>query len=268
MKVITAALTAGVLAFAIAACGNTAATTSQSPPTATLKAASAASSPAATPANTAALNKHAFADGEANGNAVIPSSVIAGSVMRAYQLEQYEVVATYAAKGNPLGAETVTPIPGGYQLCVTDGGSPPCDEFTQFITDAAGRITGVSVGGVPVQGRIAIGSASHTAGLVVSGVVAYQSLDRSNKVFVAFKVQDLSYTPINSNPACLATFATPTGTYSADNFGSGLPSTLAPGETAYGFALFDTTQITGTFSLHSNDGYNLLLSSSTLSKLG
>jgi hypothetical protein len=189
--------------------------------------------------------------------------------MRAYQLNQYEIAATQAASGNPPGAGTVTPISGGYQLCYTGNGSgQQCDELTQFVTDAAGRITGVSINGVPVGGRIATGPASHMAGLVVSGVVAYLSLDAGDKAIVAFEVRDLSYKPINTSPACLATLATSAGTYNADDFHSALPSTLIPGETAYGYALFDTTQITGTFSLHSNDGYNLLLASSALSQVG
>jgi hypothetical protein len=269
VRVITAVLIAGVLGFAIAGCGHTVGTTSQSAPAATHKASPAISSPKATPADTAALNERAFADGLASANSLIPNSVIAGPVMRAYQASQYEIVATAAASGNPPGAETVTPISDGYQLCSAGNGSgQQCDELTQFVTDAAGRITGVSVNGVPVGGRLATGPASHMAGLVVSGVVAYLSLDLGDKAVVAFEVRDLSYKPINSSPACLATLATSAGTYSADSFHSALPSTLTPGETAYGYAFFDTTQITGTFSLHSNDGYNLLLASSTLSKVG
>ena len=106
------------------------------------------------------------------------------------------------------------------------------------------------------------------AGLKVSGVVAYVSLQGGSKVYVTFKVQDVSYKPINSSPACLATFSTPAGTQSADDFNSALPATLAPGETVYGLAIFNTTQVTGTFTLHSNDGYNHLLASSTLHKVG
>jgi hypothetical protein len=269
VKVSTAALAACALLYAIAGCGHPARNTSRSASAATHKASSVVSSPAAIPPGTAALNERGFADGLASANALIPSSVIAGPLMRAYQLDQYEVTATDAAKGTSNGAETVTPIPGGYQLCFTRNGSgQQCDEFTQFITSSAGRITGVSVDGVPVKGRIATGPASQMAGLVVSGVVAYRSLGVGNKIFVAFKVRDLSYKPINSSPACLATLATSTGTYSADGFNSALPSTLTPGETAYGYAIFDTTQTTGTFSLRSNDGYNLLLASSTLSNVG
>jgi hypothetical protein len=215
------------------------------------------------------VNEREFADGLASVNWLIPSSVIAGPVMRAYQLVQYEIAAAAAATGDAASAETVTPIPGGYQLCSQGtGNGPQCSELTQFVTNPTGRITGVSVDGVPVKGRIATGPASYMSGLAVSGVVAYRSLDVSNKVFVTFKVRDLSYKPINSSPACLATFATPVGTYSADSFSSALPSMLTPGQTVYGYAIFDTTEITGTFTLRSNDGYNLLLASSTLRRVG
>lgn len=119
-----------------------------------------------------------------------------------------------------------------------------------------------------MEGRIAAGSSSQMAGLMVSGVVAYLSVQGGSDVYVAFKVQDVSYKPINSSPACLATFSTSAGTYNADDFKSALPSTLAPGETVYGLAIFNTTQTTGTFTLHSNDGYNILLASSMLHKVG
>jgi hypothetical protein len=215
------------------------------------------------------VNKRAFADALASTTPLIPSGVISGPVMQAYRLVEYEIGAAYAATGNPFSAETVTPIPGGYQLCSPDtGNGTQCGDITQFVTNPAGQITGVSVGGVPVEGRIATGSPSQTGGLMVSEVVAYLSLQGGSKVYVTFKVQDVSYKPINSNPACLATFSTPAGTYNADDFNSALPSTLSPGETVYGLAIFHTTQVTGTFTLRSNDGYNLLLASSVLDKVG
>jgi hypothetical protein len=269
VKVVSAAFAASVLALATVGCGHTSGNVTQPTHSATHEVTSAASSPAATTGGNSAVNERAFADALASTTSLIPSSVISGPVMRAYRLVEYEIAAANAAAGNPFSGETVTPIPGGYQLCLPDTGSgAQCGDITQFVTNPAGQITGVSVGGVPVEGRIATGSSSQMAGLKVSGVVAYLSLQGGSKVYLAFKVQDMSYKPINSNPACLATFSTPAGTYNADDFKSALPSTLAPGETVYGLAIFNTTQVTGTFTLHSNDGYNHLLASSTLHKVG
>jgi hypothetical protein len=258
VKVVSPELAAFVLAFVIAGCGHSSGNTSQPTHPGTHAAASAASSPAPTTSVNSAVNERVFADALASTTPLISSSVISGPVMQAYRLVEYEIGAAYAAAGNPFSAETVTPIPGGYQLCLPDtGNGAQCGDITQFVTNPAGQITGVSVGGVPVEGRIATGSPSQTSGLKVSGVVAYLSLQGGSKVYVTFKIQDVSYKPINSNPACLATFSTPAGTYSADGSNSALPSTLAPGETVFGLAIFHTTQITGTFTLHSNDGYNL-----------
>jgi hypothetical protein len=273
VKIAIATLAAFALAFATVGCGHASGTTSHTAHPATHESVSTASSPASSPAATtssnSAVNERLFADALASTNPLIPNSVISGPVMRAYRLVEYEIGAAKAATGNPFNAETVTPIPGGYQLCLPDtGNGAQCGDITQFVTNPAGQITGVSVGGVPVEGRIATGSPSQMAGLMVSGVVAYVSLQGGSKVYVAFKVKDVSYKPINSSPACIATFSTSAGTYSADDFKSALPSTLAPGETVYGLAIFNTTKATGTFTLHSNDGYNLLLASSKLHKVG
>lgn len=269
VKVVRAAFAASVLALATIGCGHTSGNVAQAAHPATHEVTSAASSPAATTAGNSAVNERAFADALASTTPLIPGSVISGPVMRAYRLVEYEIAAANAATGNPFSAETVTPIPGGYQLCSPDtGNGAQCGDITQFVTNPAGQITGVSIGGVPVEGRIATGSSSQMAGLKVSGVVAYVSLQGGSKVYLVFKVRDVSYKPVNSNPACLATFSTPAGTYNADDFKSALPSTLAPGETVYGLAIFNTTQVTGTFTLHSNDGYNHLLASSTLHKVG
>jgi len=209
-------------------------------------------------------NEREFADGLASANSLIPSSVVAGPVMHAYRMVQHELNQGDAAAGQPDSAETVTEVPGGYQLCAPDtGNGSHCDVLTNFTTDSAGRVTGVSVNGVPVAGRIATGPVSRTGGLVVSGIVAYRSLSNAGKIFVTYKVHDVSYKAINSSPAALATFSG----YSEDDFNSVDVSTLAPGVTTYGYGLFGTTKISGPFELRSNDGYNRLLASSTLHKV-
>src|SRR5215813_3521015 len=70
----------------------------------------------------AASNEHDFADGLAGANSLIPSSVVAGPVMHAYRIVQYELAQGDAAAGQPDSAETVTQVPGGYQLCSPDTG--------------------------------------------------------------------------------------------------------------------------------------------------
>lgn len=225
---------------------------------------SATSSTPSAAKQAAASNERAFADGLASANSLIPSSAIAGPVMRAYRLVQYEGNQGDSAAGQPDSAGTVSPVPSGYQLCWSDtSGNSKCDVFSHFTTDSAGRVTGVSVNGVPIAGRIATGPTSRVGGLVVSGIVAYKSLDNAGKVYIAYKVHDDSYKAINSSPAALATFSG----YSEDSFNSVDPSTLAPGVTTYGYSYFGTTKLNGPFELRSNDGYNRLLASSTLHKV-
>ena len=45
------------------------------------------------------------------------------------------------------------------------------------------------------------------------------------------------------------------------------PQSLQPGASAVMIEAFDTTKVTGTFSLRTNNGYESLLASTTLSKV-
>jgi hypothetical protein len=258
--VVTAVL--GALVGALAGCGSVSHPAAKPAVTVTVTA-KASSSSTATPKSTqAAINEREFADGLASSTSAIPPQLVAGTVMDTYIRFEQAFSAAEAAVGNPEQASTVSPIPGGYQLCGNDGSG--CDDLTGFTTNMAGLITGVSVNGQPVSGRIAAAHDSNMQGLAVSDVISYRLTGSQNIVAVTFKIHDLSYQPINNNPAALATFDTPAGQVSADISSSALPSSLSPGETVYGFAAFDTSQVTGTLELRSNDGYNLLLGSAIL----
>lgn len=187
--------------------------------------------------------------------------LVAGPVMSAYILYQHESTAADVAAGNTGPAEIMSTIPGGYRLCGGD-----CHDFTAFTTNAAGQITGLSVNGEPVAGRIATGTSSSMQGLDVSGVVAYRRTG-AQAVTIVFKARDVSYGPYSGFglPAVLATFTTSRGKISADS-DSSLPLSLSPGDTVYGAADFLFTDIPGTLELTSNDGHNLQLAVISLTK--
>lgn len=112
-------------------------------------------------------------------------------------------------------------------------------------------ITGVSVNGQTLAGRIATAPSVTSGGLTISGVTAYRLTDAENQVAVAFKLTDKSYRPVNTSPALLASLSGASDTSGQD----ALPATLAPGDTLYAAAVFDVTQETGLFCLQPNDGF-------------
>lgn len=207
----------------------------------------------------AAANERMFADGIAPSIVSIPPRTVTGKVMRAYIRFQHALSAAFAATGNPDDAKDVRPIHGGFQICDASGNSG-CGTFTQFTTDSAGRITGVSVEGQPVAGRIATAPPASSGGLTISGVVAYRASDSANTVYVAFKLSDTSYKPVNTSPALLASL---NGASDDMNYDA-LPDTLSPGETLYAAAAFDVGQVTGQFALRPNDGFGEHLPTTTL----
>lgn len=198
-----------------------------------------------------ATNERFFADGEAAAIPVIPARVVAGPVMRAYVRYQHANGAAWAAIGQPSPTESVTQIASGFKLCWQDTGSGSgCDRLAQFATNHAGQITGASVDGQPIAGRIAIAHAATSGGLTISDVVAYRVTGAQNLVAVAFKLADNSYRPVNTSPALLASLNGASDAAGQD----ALPATLAPGDSLYAEAGFDITQIAGLFCLQPNDG--------------
>lgn len=231
--------------------------------------ATAPASPQATSArsraanSTASVNERVFADGISAPIPVVPARVVAGAPMRAYIRYQHADGAALAAVGHPGPSDSVSQIAGGFKLCWPDTGSGAgCDAFTQFTTDHGGRITGVSVNGQPVAGRIATGPSATSGGLTISGVVSYRATDAQNLVAVAFKLTDHSYRPVNTSPALLASLSGA----SNDASYAGLPANLAPGDTLYAEVAFDVARTSGLFCLQPNDGSGEHLPCTALTK--
>jgi hypothetical protein len=144
----------------------------------------------------------------------------------------------------------------------TDSGSD-CQTLSQFTTNPAGQVTGLSVDGQLVQGRIASAPSVTSGGLTISEVNAYELTSLQNVVIVAFKLTDTSYRPINTSPALLASL----GGASDDSEKDALPTNLAPGDSLYAAAAFDVTQLTGQFCLQPNDGADEHVPCTALSKV-
>ena len=262
MKGVAALPFAVALAIALAACGAGHHTPHPAATAAATPQASSAASPSAS-AVSAITNERLFADGMAASIPVVPARVVAGAVMRAYVRFEHAYGAAAGAVGQPFPSDSVTQIGGGFKLCWPDtGNGSGCEAFTQFTTNHAGQVTGVSVNGQPVAGRIATAPPATSGGLTISGVVAYRLTAAQNVVAVAFKLTDNSYRPVNTSPALLASLSGASDDVNLDS----LPATLAPGDTLYAEAGFDINQITGRFCLQPNDGLGEQLPCTTLSK--
>jgi hypothetical protein len=264
--------TAGAVALALAACSTSAppahhASASNHPATHSAVPSSPSAAQAAKAA--AAANDRSFIDGIAGSTtsfaALRPS--VAGPVMTAYAWYWAIFADSLAATGTPGPADAITAVPGGYQLCAPNGsGGTFCETFTGFQHDAAGRITGLSVDGQPVAGRIATGPPNQGAGLAISHVVAYKPA-ATNEVYISFKARNTSSTAFSLSPPWLATFSpTSGGSYSEDDTNSAVPSNLQPGESAAVTEVFGTTAVTGTLRLLTNDQTGTVLAITTLTK--
>lgn len=264
MKGVIALPLAAALIIVLTACGEgrtprpaATVTVTASPHTTLASSAAAKSVPTAT-------NERLFADGMSAAIPAIPAWAISGALMRAYARFEHAEGGAFAAVGQPGSGTSVTQISDGFKQCGTDSsGGSNCVTFTQLATNHAGRLTGVSVNGQPVAGRIATAPSATSGGLTISGVVAYRLTEVHNEVDVAFKLADTSYRPVNTSPALIASL----GGASDDMNGDALPATLAPGDTLYAMAAFDITQVTGLFCLQPNDGFGEHLPCTTLSKV-
>ena len=163
-----------------------------------------------------------------------------------------------------MPSDSVAQITDGFKLCSPDtGNGTGCETFTQFITNHAGQITGLSVNGEPVVGRIATAPAATSDGLTISGVAAYRLTSVQNKVVVAFKLTDSSYRPVNTSPALLASLSGASADVSED----ALPATLRQGIAYTRQPDSISPQITGLFCLQPNDGFGEHLPCTTLGKV-
>ena len=264
LKSVAAPPIAAMLAIALAGCGASHHTPRPGAAVAASSQGPSAAGPSASSVSTATMNERLFADEMAKSIPVVPDRAVSGSVTRAYSQFEYAYGAAWGAAGQPLSSESVTQIADGFKLCWPDtGNGSGCDTLTQFITNHAGRITGLSVNGEPVVGRIATASAATSGGLTIRDVVAYRLTGTQNMVAVAFKLTDSSYRPVNTSPALLASLGGASDNMNQD----ALPTTLAPGDTLYAVAAFDVPQVTGLFCLQPNDGFGEHLPCTTLSKV-
>jgi hypothetical protein len=220
--------------------------------------------PAASAVSSAAANERLLAYSFTQPIPAIPAQTIAGAEMLAYAQFEHAYAAALAAIGQPAPTPSVTQITGGFKLCASGTvDASACDTFTEFTTNQEGQITGASVNGQPIAGRIATAPNASSGGLTISNVVSYQLTDAQNQVSVAFMLTDNSYRPINTSPALLASLNGASDDVNED----ALPATLAPGDTLYAEAGFDVPQITGLFCLEPNDGFGEHLPCATLSKV-
>lgn len=267
MKGIAALALGAGLAVALAACGTSHSVSRSMAPDATPVTSSPQSASASRSAvgslSTTTTNERSFIDGLSESVPVIPGGVVAGAVMRAYAQFETANGSAWGAAGHPEPSQNVAQISGGFKLCWPDSGNGSgCDTFTQFTANHAGQVTGVSVNGQPIAGRIATAPAAASGGLRISDVVAYQPADAQNMVAIAFKLTDISYRPAYTNPSLLASLNGASDDVSKD----ALPATIAPGDTLYAEAVFDINQITGQFCLQPNGGFGEHLPCTTLTK--
>lgn len=240
-------LFSGALMFVLAGCGANHAPSPAVTVTVTVSPKSVPASPSPVSSASANMNEQLFAQGISASIPVVATSVVAGPIMLAYVQFEHAYGAAWAAVGQESPSSGVTQIAGGFKMCY----STNCDAFTQFVANRVGQITGVSINGQTVTGRIATAPSSTSGGLTISAVTAYRLTDTENQVAVAFKLTDNSYRPVNTSPALLASLSGASDTSGQD----ALPATLAPGDTLYAAAVFDVTQPTGLFCLQPNDGF-------------
>jgi hypothetical protein len=240
-------------------------------PTAAHKPTTAATVPAATPSavtvDAAGASERTFANWLASSSTDWSpvANAISGPVMREYVKFQALWDEAMAANGQPVAPETVSTIPGGYQLCATSNGGTSCDSFTGWQTDGQGHITDLDVNGQLIAPRLAVGKPDTGSQLAISNVISYRP-GNSNEVYVAYKVSNVSgQTFGNGNPAWLAVFDASGGQeFQEDENNSVIPSNLQPGESAVELVAFATQTPTGEFSLRTNDQLETELTASDL----
>ena len=192
--------------------------------------------------------------------------LIDGSRLRGWS-ELWALTADADAQyGTPDGADTVTPIKGGYRLC-GQSSNANCNSFTGFRFNPAGGITSFLTNGYGVGGSVSVAPRARGSQLAISHVAA-QYYPNTHSIAVAFDVRNVSSQVVGSvSPAFLAIFnAAGGGQYQATSQ-STLPGPLQPGESAAAYAMFATQVTAGQFSLRSNDQIMTVLASTTLRRV-
>jgi hypothetical protein len=209
-------------------------------------------SPPTTLAGPAAANAKLLAQALAGDSASALSSLVnqsvTGSVMVSYvrsEAVEDQALATAGQAGSP---ETIAAVVGGWSMCPATG-SGGCDTLTGIKADSDGLLTDVLVDGLPVSGRLSVGTRTTGGGLTISWVAGY-FVPSSDVLRVTFKVRnDGSAVSGSLSPV----FVSSAGTQASyDTSTSLLPGSLRPGQTGEGVASFQTRAITGTFSLNAS----------------
>jgi hypothetical protein len=193
------------------------------------------------------------------------SSTISGPAMLAYaQIEAMNAVAA-DPRGHPISPETVSLILGGYQGCGTDNGTTFCGSFTDWVTNASGRITDLNIDGQLVSQKIAICSPNGGGQLAFSDVVAYLPT-QSGYVQLDYQARNASgHVFGNCKPAWLNVFdPTGGGALQEDRAASNLSGDLQSGKSAVEAVVFATQTPTGSFTLCANDKRQSVIASCTL----
>jgi hypothetical protein len=162
---------------------------------------------------------------------------------------------------------SVKNIAGGFQICYAAQGG--CQSLTGFQWDSNGRITGLTIDGLPVAPRLTVGGGYSGSGLTFTAVYAY--LQTSDGIVnVLYKVRNTSSHALGTSkkPPFVPVFEPSNGkklTYDAEK-SAVFYGPLNPGATAEGIAAFDTTTVTGQFTLAAGASNGQSLASATLRK--
>lgn len=252
--------TALAIVALLAGCGS-AGTVTQSPTAVTSsRPATAAAARSSAPASVAAANARLIADALASNSASAISSLgssVSGAVMDVYIRHEALLGEAYAAEGQPISAEPVYQIPGGYKTCSS---STTCESFTGFRSDSSGRITDLFSNGGMVSERMAVGADGTGSGLEISDVSSLAAL-AAGIVFVTFDARDISWHPVNISPPFIPVFVASDGSrFEYDVAYSAMPSSLQPGQSAAVSIGFNTDKSAGQFSLTENGPGNTIVS--------
>jgi hypothetical protein len=197
---------------------------------------------------------YALASGSSSEMSSAASSV-SGPVMDVYVHREALDDQAYAAAGQGAQALPVNQIPGGYQICQ----SGTCASYTEFHSDASGRITDLFADGGLVSHRLAVGTDSTGSGLEISDVSSLASIT-TGIMYVTFEARDISWNPVNTGPPFIPVFVASCGSrFEYDVSQSVMPSSLRPGQSAAVIIGFDTDKITGQFSLTENGPGNTIV---------
>ena len=251
-------LAAPVAALLAAGCASSGTPAPQATVTVTAPPAAASSPAARSAANSAAVhaNARALVDALASGSSDQmrqAAKAVSGTVMRNYVKLQDIADEAGEATGQPSTAEQVTVAgPGSFQLCYPQDSGGGCQTFSNFLSGKSGRITGMSVDGVPVKGRLAIAPDASGGGVSITDVASYRSTDSGN-IYVSFRLKNISSHDVAADGFTL-TYVTSAGSrlqadYQAST--TNISDQLPEGQSVAIAVAFDTRDVAGTFTVTS-----------------